>query len=225
MARSGGPVRSLECLEVAGPLDRSNGSTPRACSDHLNVCGAAALRLIARNGSRCGALLPRPLERSLTGTPRSGSRYSDGVCPIGSVEPPPRWRAEPESQRNPPISRAAPLRLSPDGSGGPAGRLSLWRLRCSRARARRGGRRGKERAASLRAQQRLAAGGPQGSPEPGQVRRLTQPRGVPRGRTSSELSTEASWLPRTRTVTSCNSWFTVQLEDRRYLARKDRPSG
>ena len=32
-----------------------------------------------------------------------------------------------------------------------------------------GGRRGKERAASLRAEQRLAAGGPQGSPEPHQV--------------------------------------------------------
>jgi len=29
-----------------------------------------------------------------------------------------------------------------------------------------GGRRGKERAASLRAEQRLAAGGPQGSPDP-----------------------------------------------------------
>jgi hypothetical protein len=39
-------------------------------------------------------------------------------------------------------------------------------LRSLPARPKAGGRRGKERAASLRAEQRLAAGGPQGSPDP-----------------------------------------------------------
>ena len=56
-----------------------------------------------------------------------------------------------------------------------------------------GGRRGKERAASLLAEQRLAAGGPQGSPDPELTRDTTfrLPAGLPRPGTRDEPDPEA----------------------------------